>query len=131
MNNNKKLFSFTPFTLEEILKTIYSLKSNKESLSYTIPVKILKMFSRSFLPYLIGAMNHSIVISSYPDELKLAEVLSAFKKDDPLDKKTYHPISLLSHTLTIYEKTLFNQINDCIEPYFSDVLTDFGEITGP
>ena len=131
MNDKKNLFLFTPFTLEEILKTIYSLKSNKGSLSYTIPVKVLKMFSRSFLPYLIGVMNHSIVISSYPDELKLAEVISAFRKDDPLDKKTDHPISLLSHTLTIYEKILFNQINDCIEPYFSDVLTDFPEITVP
>ena len=125
MNGEKNLFSFKPVTSEEVLKTIYTLKNNKGSLSYTIPVKILKTFSGSFLPYLTGVINHSITTSSFPDELKLAEVISAFKKDDPLDKENYRPISLLSHTSKIYEKILFNQINDYIEPYFSDLLTGF------
>ena len=49
---------------------------------------------------------HSITTSSFPDELKLA-VISAFKKDDPLDKENYRPISLLSHTSKIYEKNTF------------------------
>ena len=83
------------------------------------------MFSGSFLRCLTGVINHSIVTSSFPDELKLAEVMSAFRKYDPLDKENYRPISLLSHTSKIYEKILFNQINDYIEPYFSDLLTDF------
>ena len=125
MNGKKNLFSFKPVTSEEVLKTIYTLKNNKGSLSYTIPVKILKTFSGSFLPYLTGVINHSITTSSFPDELKLAEVISAFKKDDPLDKENYRPISLLSHTSKIYEKILFNQINDYIEPYFSHLLTGF------
>ena len=85
-------------TSEELLKTIYSLKNNKRSLSSTIPVKILKMFSRSILTYLTGDLNHSIATSFFPDELKLAEVMSAFKKDDPLEKENLRPISLLSHT---------------------------------
>ena len=124
-NGKKNLFSFKPVTSEEVLKTIYTLKNNKGSLSYTIPVKILKTFSGSILPYLTGVINHSITTSFFPDELKLAEVISAFKKDDPLDKENYRPISLLSHTSKIYEKTLFNQINDYIEPYFSHLLTGF------
>ena len=70
------------------------------------------MFSESFLPYLTGVINHSIATSSFPDELKLAEAMSAFKKDDPLHKENYRPISLLSHTTKIYEKILFNQSND-------------------
>ena len=49
---------------------------------------------------------HSITTSSFPDELKLA-VISAFKKDDPLDKGNYRPTSLLSHTSKIYEKNTF------------------------
>ena len=97
MNGEKNLFSFKPVTSEEVLKTIYTLK-NKGSLSYTIPVKILKTFSGSFLPYFTGVINHSITTSSFPDDLKLVEVISAFKKDDPLDKENYRRISLLSHT---------------------------------
>ena len=98
INGEKNLFSFKLVTSEELLKTIYSLKNNK-GLSYTIPVKILKMFSWSFLLHLTGVINHSITRSSFPDKLKLAEVMSAVMKDDLLDKENYRPISLLSHTL--------------------------------
>ena len=55
---------------EELIKTIYSLKTNKGSLNYIIPVKTLKMFSDLFLPYLTGVINHSFL-----DDLKLAEVM--------------------------------------------------------
>ena len=85
LNGEKNLFSLKPVTSAEVLKTIYTLKNNKESFSYTIQVKILKTFSRSLLPYLTGVINHSITTASFPDELKLAEVISAFKKDNPLD----------------------------------------------
>ena len=65
MNDEKNLFSFKPFTSEEVLKTIHSLKNSKGSLSYTFPVKILKMFRDSFLPYLTG-VNHSITNNHNP-----------------------------------------------------------------
>ena len=106
---------------EKVLKTICSLNNKKGSLSYIILVKILKMFNGSYLPYLTGPINHSIDTSSFPDKLKLAEVLSAFKKDDLFYKGNY----FLSHTSKIYEKILFNQINDYIEPYFLDLLIGF------
>ena len=51
--------------------------------------------------------------------------MSAFKKDDPLDKEKYPPISLLSHTSKIFEKMVFRQINEYKELYFSDLLTGF------
>ena len=57
MNGEKKLFSFKCVTSGEVLKTIYFLKNNKGSLSYTIPVKIVKIFSWLFLPYLTGVVN--------------------------------------------------------------------------
>ena len=65
MNGEKNLFSIV--TSEEVLKTIYTLRNNKESLSYTIPIKILKTFSGSFIPYLTGVIKHSITTSSFPD----------------------------------------------------------------
>ena len=89
MNGVNNLFSFKPVTSEEVLKTIYSLKNNKRSSGYTTSVKILRMFSGSVLPYLTGVINHSIATYSFPEELKLAEVMTAFKKDDSLDKENY------------------------------------------
>lgn len=88
MKNKKSLFSFEPVTSEEVPRTIYSLE-NKGPLSYIIPVKMPKRFSRLFLSYLTGVMNHSIAYSFFPDELKFVEVMSAFKKDNPLGKEVY------------------------------------------
>ena len=50
------------------------------------------MFSRSFLPYLKEVINHSIATSFFTDELKLTEVMSAFKTYDSLEN--YRPITL-------------------------------------
>ena len=50
MNDEKNLFSFKPVMSEEVLKTktIYSLKNNKGSLSYNIPVKYLRCLAGRF-----------------------------------------------------------------------------------
>ena len=73
------------------------------SLNYTFPVKTFQMLSGLFLPYLTVAINHSLATSSFSDELKQAEVMSAFKRDDPVDKENYSPISSLSHTSKTFE----------------------------
>ena len=41
--------------------------------------------------------------SFFPNEIKLEEVMSAFNKDDSLDKENYRSISLLFGTSKIYE----------------------------
>ena len=69
------------------------------------------MFNESFLPYLSGVINHSITTFSFPDKLKLVEIVSTFTKDDPLDKENYHPINFLPHTSKIYEKISFRAYN--------------------
>ena len=60
MNGEKNLFSFKPVTSEEVLKTIYTLKNNKGSLSYTIPVKILKTLIVNNVFTLFNRSNQSL-----------------------------------------------------------------------
>ena len=60
MNGEKNLFSFKPVTSEEVLKTIYTLKNNKGSLSYTIPVKILKTLNVNNVFTLFNRSNQSL-----------------------------------------------------------------------
>ena len=55
----------------------------------------------------------------------MAEVIAVYKKENPLDKENYRPISLLSHVSKIFEKILFNQINEFMQPHFSALLTGF------
>ena len=44
------------------------------------------------------------------DELKVADVILVFGKEDPNNKANYRPISLLSIILKIFERVLFEQI---------------------
>ena len=55
----------------------------------------------------------------------MAEVIAIYKEDNPLARENYKPISLLSHVPKIFEKILSNQINEFMQPYFSDLLTGF------
>ena len=73
MNDEKNLFPFKSVTSEAVLQTVYSLKNNKRSSSYTVAVKILKVFSGSLLPYLTGIINHSIAISSFMSMILLTK----------------------------------------------------------
>ena len=44
------------------------------------------------------------------NELKVADVILVFGKEDPNNKANYRPISLLSIILKIFERVLFEQI---------------------
>ena len=55
----------------------------------------------------------------------MAEVIPIYKKENPLARENYRPISLLSHVSKVFEKILSNQINEFMQPYFSDLLTGF------
>ena len=47
------------------------------------------MFSGSFLPYLTTVINHVFATSFFLDDLKLVEIISAYKKDNPCYKESY------------------------------------------
>ena len=61
----------------------------------------------------------------FSDELKLAQVIPLFKKADPFDKTNYRTVSLLSHFSKVFERLIYNQINEYIEPFLSKILTGF------
>ena len=48
-----------------------------------------------------------------------------FKKFDCMIKENYRPVSLLSHMSKVFEKILYNQLNDFIKDKLSDILTGF------
>ena len=41
-----------------------------------------------------------------------------FKKDDPLGKENYKPVSILPLISKVYEKLLYNQLSDYCRKYF-------------
>ena len=55
----------------------------------------------------------------FPNSLKIAKVFPVFKKGDSTSLTNYRPISILSQISKIFEKMLFNKINDYLEKYHS------------
>ena len=59
--------------------------------------------------------------SSFPEQLKYADVKPVFKKDSWTDKKNYRPISILPNIPKIYERC----INKQLEKYFQALLSKY------
>ena len=65
---------------------------------------MLKIHSNTYLTYLTNIINKCIEDCCFPDKLKLAEIAPIYKKDNPLNKENYRPVSLLTHVSKIFEK---------------------------
>ena len=61
----------------------------------------------------------------FPDTLKRADVTPIFKKGNDNEKENYRPVSMLSTFSKVFEKLLFEQINDHMQSKFSKHLTGF------
>ena len=118
-------FSFTLFSKEDIVKAIKSLSSNKASPIEDIPIKILKNSIHIYSEKLTNIFNECLINGKFPDTLKRADVTPIFKKGNDNEKENYRPVSMLSTFSKVFEKLLFEQINDHMQSKFSKHLTGF------
>ena len=70
-------------------EVIINLDSSKATPIGDISVDILKSTTDFHLPFITNSINLSIEKGCFPEERKLAEVSSIFKKKDDLDKENY------------------------------------------
>ena len=113
MNNN--VFSFRKVTYEEILNEINSLDTSKSTQSEDIPFKIIKDNADIFANFILQNFNKCIIDGKFPDQLKKADVSPVFKKGNHNDKTNYRPVSILPSLSKIYERLIYNQINQMTE----------------
>ena len=78
-----------------------------------------------YLPLLTDIINDSFKRGIFPDEIKLAEVMPLLINTDPFGKTNCPTVSLLSHISKVFERVIYNQINEYIKPLLSKVLTGF------
>ena len=79
-------------TLSRIMKNIQKNKKTK----YTKKTKYRRISKLSFRPVSVEQVN----------------VAPVFKKEDPLDKSNYRPVSILPLLSKVYEKVIYNQLSD-------------------
>ena len=61
----------------------------------------------------------------FPDDLKLAEVSPVFKKNNDLNKEISRPVSVLSQVSKVFERIVYNQIDNFMKDKLSNLLTGF------
>ena len=74
---------------------------------------------------LTKCINKSFETGYFPDGLKLANVAPVFKKEDPLDKSNYRPVSILPLLSEVYEKVIYNQLSDYFDSFLNNILCGF------
>ena len=125
LDNVPDKYDFKKVHEEEVKQEIMNLNSKQATCPGVIPAKILKQFCDSYLLIITKIINESITEGTFPSELKLAEVTPVFKKLDCMNKENYRPISLLSHMSKVFERILYNQLNDFMKDKLSNILTGF------
>ena len=119
---HKNSFSFTLFLKEDILQAIKSLSSNKAS---PIEEFLLRFWKIQFIStqknLLIFSMNAWLTECLINGE----DVTLIFKKENDNEKKNYCPVSMLSTFSKLFEKLLFEQVNDHMQIKLSKHLTGF------
>ena len=107
---NEDVFSFRHILPWETYRAILSVNQNK-STSGIIPTKVLRSLAKEICIPLTDCINSAILNGKFPSELKMADVIPIFKKDDPFEKANYRPISLLPSLSKVYEKLIYQQLN--------------------
>ena len=109
-NPNSNSFFITPTNNEEVLSEIKNLKKDKSSGPSSTPVKILKLFQTPLSKPISLIANLSFSTGIFPVNLKTANVIPIFKKDDHTSCNNYRPISLLSNISKIIERLIHSRL---------------------
>ena len=103
----------------KILVEIHNVDNKKACQESDTPVKIIKDDIDIFSEFIFHNFNNPIFDATFPLELKNADVIPVFKKEDRNNVESYRPISIFLNLSKIYERCLYAQMYK----YFNHVYT--------
>ena len=96
---------------------------NKFSLDcYNLNYFFIKNFSDCLTAPLQLLFNRCIELEQYPESLKIAKVTPFFKNGNKYDQSNFRPISLLPIIGKVFERIIFDRIQNCLKVF--DILSD-------
>ena len=100
------ILPITPSEIENALKKLNKGKSPGPDITSELLIAGGPVL-QTWLKFMIDNIFKNRVI---PDELNVSEIVTLFKKDDPLDCGNYRPISLLSHVYKLLVQAVYKRI---------------------
>ena len=119
-----------PFVFQKVApgtvdKEVRNLNPKKATTHKNIPPKILKSNSDVCVEPLTQIFNDCIENSTFPDELKCADVTSLPKNGPTNTRTNFRPISVLPTVSKLFERIMDKQIVAYITPFLSSLLCGF------
>ena len=109
-NTNQNSIFLSPVTYIEVEEIILNLDPSKSVKPHSIPIDLLKILGPHISEALVKLVNQSLLEGIFPFKLKLAKVISLYKKDDPEIASNYRPISLLPLFSKLYERLMYRRL---------------------
>ena len=109
-NRTSNALFLTPVTFIEVNDLINTLNPSKSVGPNSIPIKLLKNLGSSVSPLVALLVNQSFQSGVFPVKLKIAKVITPFKKGNPELPSNYRPISLLPIFSKIFEKLMYRRL---------------------
>ena len=121
-------FFLQPIIETEVAHLLRNLDSSKSTRLHHIPIRYLKMATTVAAPILTDMYNCCTQEVVYPDVLKIAQIIPVYKKGNKSSCTNYRPISLLSPINEIFEKLIYNQLENYLtkKKLFTENSTVFG-----
>ena len=112
--------------LTPIEKEILNLNTEKAVASNSMQAKVLKETSDICSPVLQQIWNYQILKKcQFPENLKLADITPAFKKEGKNLAKNYRPVSVLTTLSKVFEKIMQNQVINHVNTFLSPYLCGY------
>ena len=105
-----KRLSAVKFAVNDILKIIQNLNSNKAHGHDKISIRMLKICGDSLCRPLELIFNHLLENGIYLFDWKKGNILPVYKKNDKQRLNNYRPTSLLPICSKIFERIIFNEM---------------------
>ena len=106
-------------------KRVEKTQCKKASTFGNIPPNILRASRESCSETLAELFNNTLLTSSFPAELKFADVSHVSKKYDPVKTKNCRPVSVLPVVSKIFERLLHKQMSLNVDRFMSPYLCSY------
>ena len=106
VNTTRNSFFLSQFSSQKVFDLIKKLKNKKAKRTSNTETKVMKYANPVLSVYLSELFNLCVKEETYPDPLKITEVIPILKKGDRSKTTNYRPISILSQFNKIFEKLL-------------------------
>ena len=104
-----------PSCQQEVFNIIKELKNRKARKALDIEIKFIKLANPIISFFLSELFNLCLSTGTYPDLMKVAEVIPIFKKGQKDKMTNYRPITLLSQFNEIFEKLLHSRLYSLVK----------------